>query len=396
MQSPNSRDDKTYELAQAILLFVVARAVFTIPMRGLGFVATGAHFLARTWRLLPSAFCFRWRYPCKHIAKRTTTSLCAGIAPHQPVLVDHVLEHFRDAQLDVFVDCTVGAGGHASALLSSIQIGRYIAMDKDTSALCIAKRHLQSFNNVEYIHSDFRDLSNVLHAHNVLERSVNGILLDLGVSSMQLDDGERGFSFMRDGPLDMRMDTSSGGVTAADIVNTFTHEKLREIFRNFGEDPRAALHASRVVQARQVSPIRTTAQLAHAIYPGGGRRRIHPATLPFQALRIAVNSELQALDNVLPSVVNCLKPRGRAAIISFHSLEDRLVKQAFRKCEVQGGVDVLTRKPLVATRDEVQRNARSRSAKLRVVQKLERTQMPCRVKINKYKDRNGYNRGVEA
>lgn len=305
--------------------------------------------------------------------------------PHEPVLLEPILSHFRGENLGLFVDCTVGAGGHASALLSTCAIRRYLGLDKDRLALRLANAALSPFPEVEVVHADFRDLPVIL-SNESADGGVDGVLVDLGVSSMQLDDADRGFSFMRDGPLDMRMDRDSGGRTAADIVNSAPEAELARIFWRYADDTRSRLRAARVVAARREAPITTTGQLASALLlPGEGRGKTHPATLPFQALRIAVNTELDAVERVLPCIIDVLRPGGTAAVISFHSIEDRMVKNVFRDAEVVGGVDVLTRKPVVADRGEVKRNPRSRSAKMRIVRKLAEGETPKRFKQNKYR-----------
>ena len=301
--------------------------------------------------------------------------------PHEPVMTEEILSHFREQLIGTFLDCTLGAGGHASSLLSSCDIERYIGLDKDSNALEIARKTLHEYSSVEYQHGDFQDIDTLFE--NIL---FDGALIDLGVSSMQLDTASRGFSFSKDGPLDMRMDSRST-VTAADFVARLREDELRDMFRSLADDNYAGPNARRIVEAREISPILTTKQLADAISPPGSPRgRTHPATLPFQALRIAVNDEIYALETCLPLILSRLAPGGKLAVISFHSLEDRVVKNVFRDSEVVGGVDVLTRKPLIPSDGEIKRNARSRSAKLRVVRKLAEGQTPKRFKKNKYRD----------
>ena len=301
--------------------------------------------------------------------------------PHEPVMTEEILAHFREQPMKAFLDCTLGAGGHASSLLGSCNIERYIGVDKDANALEIARKTLHENTNVDYVRSDFQYIDSVCEG--VL---FDGALMDLGVSSMQLDTASRGFSFSKDGPLDMRMDSRTA-VTAADLVARLREDELRDLFRTLADDSYAAPNARRIVEAREQAPILTTTQLANAISPPGSPRgRTHPATLPFQALRIAVNEEVHALRECLPVIMSRMAPGGKLAVISFHSLEDRIVKNAFRDAEVVGGVDVLTRKPLIPSDEEVRRNVRSRSAKLRVVRKLADGQTPKRFKRNKYRD----------
>lgn len=304
--------------------------------------------------------------------------------PHEPVMLEEIAKYFDIGPMDTFLDCTLGAGGHAKALLDRFRIGRYYGMDKDATAHAIARQTLSSHSNqVTHVHADFRTLT----SHLPTGTQLDGALIDLGVSSMQLDTDARGFSFSRDGPLDMRMDARST-ITAERIVNTARMEELRDLFRAYADDNHAAAHARRIVAARTKQPIRTTRQLASAIGEARfvrGKRKIHPATLPFQALRIAVNGELDALAESLPIIIQMLKPGARMAVLAFHSIEDRVVKNSFRDAEVVGGVDILTRKPQIPSEDEVERNPRARSAKLRVVEKLEVGQTPRRVKRNKYR-----------
>lgn len=306
---------------------------------------------------------------------------------HVPVMVEEIIEHYRGRSLHTFIDCTLGAGGHACAILDAIEIGTYIGIDKDEYALSHAKHALRDKRNVQFIHGNFRDISTLLG-----EEKIDGALVDLGVSSMQLDVPQRGFSFMRDGPLDMRMD-SSAARTAADIVATATEDELCHLFRAYADDSRGRLNARRIVAARAKMPIVTTRQLANAIAPDGasGRSRTHPATLPFQALRIAVNDELGAVADALPQLIDVLQPEGKLCVLSFHSGEDRIVKNVFRDSQVVGGVDVCTRKAVIAKDQEVRANARSRSAKLRVVRKLAPGQSPSRTKRNKYSHLIGRN-----
>lgn len=313
-------------------------------------------------------------------------------APHEPVLLQSVTSHFEGRNLGVFVDGTVGAGGHAAAILESCSVGRYIGLDKDATALELARKRLSSHRSVELCLGDFRNLNTVLRGLGVESGQVDGILLDVGVSSMQLDTPDRGFSFMRDGPLDMRMATGSDAVgpSAEDLVNDLQASDLERIFRTYGEEPRARMMANRIVRARtEGGRITRTVQLAD-ILSGGIRktaRGVHPATLCFQALRIAVNGELEALEDVIPAGISMLRPgSGRLAVISFHSLEDRIVKHSFLDlAKQQGGISVLTKRPIVATEAEAEANVRSRSAKLRVAQRLAEGEMPRIGKVNKYR-----------
>jgi 16S rRNA (cytosine1402-N4)-methyltransferase len=308
---------------------------------------------------------------------------------HFPDLLNQVLEAFADKSLHTFLDGTLGAGGHAKGLLETHpEIQLYIGMDQDSSALELAKKNLAAWHQKTYfLHSNFSKMKKELLNINI--DKVDGILLDLGVSSMQLDQPEKGFSFMREGPLDMRMD-STQSLTAAEIVNTWPEQELGKIFRDFGEERQWRAAARAIVKAREHQVFSTTKQLADSLYPILSRHKkpgIHPLTLVFQGLRIAVNNELAVIEKTLPDAIQLLSPGGRLAVISFHSLEDRLVKDAFRYAAsnkedtagLGGGLFIskspsvipISRKPVTAESEEVAINPRSRSAKLRIVEKLE-------------------------
>ncbi len=280
-----------------------------------------------------------------------------------------------------FVDATLGAGGHAEALLARGPEIRLLGIDRDPDALAGARERLAPFvGRVEFAQADFGELDRTLEGF----PAPDGILADLGVSSMQLDQAERGFSFRRDGPLDMRMGKS--GRSAADIVATASVEELTRIFRDFGEERMAAKIARGIVAERARGPIATTRQLARVVAEHkGGREKIDPATRVFQALRIEVNQELVALASFLAAAVARLKVGGRLAVVSYHSLEDRIVKDAMRResgvclcpprlpacvCGARRALEVLTRRPLRPSDAEVARNPRSRSARMRVAEKL--------------------------
>lgn len=308
-------------------------------------------------------------------------------APHFSVMLPEVLALFEPIRLRVMVDGTLGAGGHASALLAAHpELERFIGIDKDPCALEIAgKRLAGQGDKVELVRGGFDQLFQVLAERGIA--SVEGLLLDLGVSSMQLDRGEKGFSFRREGPLDMRMDPDQS-LSAADIVNFWEERELIRLFRDYGEEPLARRFAGAVIRRRGQRPFDSTLDLANLIEeatPKAKREKIHPATRVFQALRIAVNDELGALERFLDQAIEWLSPGGRLAIISFHSLEDRLVKRAFQQAASDkvstsgvGGVfqdkeplvRLVTRKPLGAGEEELDLNPRSRSAKLRAVEKF--------------------------
>jgi 16S rRNA (cytosine1402-N4)-methyltransferase len=288
----------------------------------------------------------------------------ADEAVHVPVLVREVVTLLRPERGGVFVDCTLGLGGHARALLEA-GATRVIGIDRDRSALETAAARMGALaDRLEPVHADYRTLPALLDARGV-ER-VRGVLADLGVSSMQLDAEGRGFSFRRDEPLDMRMD-QTGGRTAADLVNQAGETELADAIYAFGEERHSRRVARAIVAAR---PITTTGQLASVVrraVPTRGWQRIDPATRTFQALRIWVNGELDGLDRFVQDAADRLDPGGRLAVITFHSLEDRIVKHTMRAlaAEAPGAFRVLTKKPIVPADDEVAANPRSRSAKLR-------------------------------
>jgi 16S rRNA (cytosine1402-N4)-methyltransferase len=292
-------------------------------------------------------------------------------ASHEPVMVAEVLELLQPSRGGLFVDCTTGLGGHSRALLEA-GATRLIGLDRDLSALAIARDTLASFGDrVELVHADYRDLDRVLDERGV-ERS-GGILADLGVSSMRFDAEGRGFSFRRDEPLDMRMDQSRGP-SVADLLRDVEETELADVIYQFGEERASRRVARAIVAARRESPIDTTGRLAAIVrraVPHKGHQRIDPATRTFQALRIWVNRELEGLDTFLALAAGRLLADARLAVITFHSLEDRIVKHTFRAMEKAGeGLRILTKRPLVPADDEVTRNPRARSAKLRAIERL--------------------------
>lgn len=290
---------------------------------------------------------------------------------HVPVLLDEVLHLLAPERGGVFVDCTVGLGGHARALLER-GARRVIGIDRDPAALEAAAGALAEFGDrAELVHADYRELARLLEERSV--DVVDGVLADLGVSSMQLDAEGRGFSFRRDEPLDMRMDTTRGD-TAADLLARVDETELADVIYQFGEERHSRRIARALVRAREGGPLRTTGQVADIVRrantPRGRRvayQRIDPATRTFQALRIWVNRELEGLDEFIATAASRLAPGGRLAVIAFQSLEDRVVKHTFRRLE---SVRVLTRRPIVASDAEVERNPRARSAKLRAVERI--------------------------
>jgi len=289
---------------------------------------------------------------------------------HAPVMVDEVLEQLSPARGGVFVDCTVGLGGHARALLGA-GASRLIGLDRDRDALAHAAAALEEFGDrVDLVHADFREVGAALTARGI--DAVDGLLADLGISSMQLDEAGRGFSFRRDEPLDMRMDRSSG-MTAAAALAEVDERTLADLIFRYGEERHARRIARRIVAARETEAIDTTGRLADLVrraIPRKGFSRIDPATRTFQAIRIWVNRELEGLDAFLMESAGRLKPGGRMAIISFHSLEDRIVKHTLRDLQARDErFLVRTRRPLVPTEEETARNPRARSAKLRAAER---------------------------
>lgn len=281
-------------------------------------------------------------------------------ARHVPVLAREVRDGLALTPGATVLDGTLGLGGHAGIILAATAPdGVLIGVDRDARNIAIARENLSAFGDrVRYVNDSFANVA----AHHVPR--LDGALLDLGFSSVHVDDASRGFSFMHDGPLDMRYDTTQE-TTAAGIVNGWTRDDLATIFRLYGEDPYAHVVAKAITEARKKEKFTTTGQLASLILSlaGGKRGKIHPATRVFQALRIAVNDELGELTRGLDALTTLLAPGGRLAIITFHSLEDRIVKQFFRD---DARLTVLTKKPIVATDTEARENPRARSAKLRI------------------------------
>jgi 16S rRNA (cytosine1402-N4)-methyltransferase len=292
-------------------------------------------------------------------------------ARHEPVLLTEVLSLLAPERGGLFVDCTTGLGGHSAALLAA-GATRLIGLDRDEDALRIARERLAQFaDRTELVHADYRELGAVLDARGIA--AVNGVLADLGVSSMQLDAEGRGFSFRRDEPLDMRMDRTKGP-TAADLIAETDETELANVIFQYGEERHSRRVARSIVYARQRSPIETTGSLADIVrraVPTRGYQRIDPATRTFQAIRIWVNRELEGLDQFLGEAARRLLAGARFAVITFHSLEDRIVKHTFRALAAAGDAwRILTRKPVVPGDDEIARNPRARSAKLRAIERL--------------------------
>ena len=307
---------------------------------------------------------------------------------HQSVLLEETLDLLDPRRGGVFVDATLGMAGHAEAVLQANPKNIVIGLDQDADAVTLATERLEPFaDRARIFHSSFSNLRAVLRESG--HEKVDGILADLGVSSLQLDDPERGFSFRFDAPLDMRMDTSAAVPTAAELLETLSEEEIANIIYRFGEERFSRRIARRIIERRETgNPVTTTTELAELVERSVRRSKkdkIHPATRTFQALRIAVNRETEVLAQFIVDAVESLKTEGRLAIITFHSLEDRIVKQAFQRlsgkcqcppripqcvCGARKEVEVLTRKPIVPGEEEIVANPRSRSAKLRAARKI--------------------------
>lgn len=291
---------------------------------------------------------------------------------HIPVLKDEAIEALAIREDGVYVDATVGLGGYTASIADQLSTGKVIGFDADSKALAIAEEKLAKYQDKIILkHSNFRYIDRVLGELNIT--TVDGIVADLGLSSMELDDGSRGFSFREDALLDMRFDIESQEFTAWDIVNTYSQDELTQLFKTLGDEPFSGRIARVIVEARRVKKIETTQELADiivSIVPKKfAKKSIHPATRVFQALRMEVNDEIGALKSLLSSSFSLLSPTGRLVIVSFHSGEDRIVKQMFRDWYQLGLGTILTKKPIIPTDSEIHLNPRSRSAKLRIIQK---------------------------
>ena len=304
---------------------------------------------------------------------------------HTPVLLSEVLDHLNLRAGQTVVDCTLGLGGHSEAILKKIgKNGKLIVFEQDAENLKIANSKLETLNSkikakITYIHDNFENLSEYV------KEPVDGILFDLGFSSPHVDDPERGFSFMNDGPLDMRYDRRQK-LTAEHVVNKYNERDLADIIYKYGEERRSRIIANKIVHVRKTKPITSTLQLVRVIASTMKRKqKIHPATRTFQALRIYVNRELEVLEKALDQAIELLKPKGRIVVISYHSLEDRIVKNKFRyyasdcicpkelpvcQCNFQKKLYLLTKRPIIPLGIEVSRNPRARSAKLRVAERI--------------------------
>ena len=307
---------------------------------------------------------------------------------HKSVLPAETVKLLKPQTTETFVDATLGLGGHAEAILSNSEKTRVLGIDQDLEAIGFAKRRLEKFGDrIQIFHRNFSDIKQVLAKAEV--EKINGLIADLGVSSLQFDSQSRGFSFRFDAPLDMRMNADSNTETAADLLATRSEFEIARIIYEYGEERLSRRIARRIVWKReQGEPIKTTKELAALVEKaiGAGKKdKIHPATRTFQALRIAVNGELEILEQFIRDSVEILKKDGRLVLITFHSLEDRIVKQTFQKlagkcfcpprlpkcvCGVSKEIEILTRKPIVPTEAEIEENPRARSAKLRACLKL--------------------------
>ena len=307
---------------------------------------------------------------------------------HKSVLLNEVIENLMIQPDGIYVDGTLGRAGHSKEIVQKLTTGRLICIDRDMAAIDAAKERLAPWmERVTLVHGNFADLGEVLREMDVT--GVDGMLFDLGVSSPQLDDASRGFSYMQDAPLDMRMDKSAA-LTAYEVVNAWSYEELRRILFEYGEERYAPAIAKAIVRARETRPVETTLELVDlikgAMPPAALREKQHPAKRSFQAIRIAVNGELDALPPMLKSATDALNPGGRLAVITFHSLEDRIVKRAMQDmargctcppefpvciCGKKPKLKLLTRKPIVSGEAELEENPRARSAKLRVAEKCE-------------------------
>ena len=305
---------------------------------------------------------------------------------HVSVLLEECVTGLNIRPEDIYVDGTLGGAGHSCRIAEGLTTGRLIGIDRDPVALKAAGERLAPYGDrVTLVHSNFCRMASVLEGLGI--SGVDGILLDLGVSSPQLDDGQRGFSYMADAPLDMRMD-GGDALTADTVVNTWSYEELKKILYEYGEERYAPAIASAIVRRRETAPIRTTLELVDVIRsampPAALREKQHPAKRSFQAIRIAVNDELNSVAKAMEDAIPLLNPGGRLAVITFHSLEDRIVKNAMATaakgcicppefpvcvCGRKPQVDILTRKPIVSAPQELERNPRARSAKLRICQK---------------------------
>lgn len=307
---------------------------------------------------------------------------------HEPVMLKECIEALNIVPDGIYVDGTLGGAGHSSEIVKLLSSkGKLIGIDKDQDALKAASERLKDYTNVTYVHGNHDEIDQILHELQISE--VDGILLDLGVSSYQLDERARGFSYMGDSPLDMRMDTSTG-ITAKDVVNTYSEEKLANILWEYGEERFSKQIARNICKKREQKPIETTKELVEIIeesIPKSKQKEGHPAKRTFQAIRIEVNDEIKPLYQTIIQSIHCLKQHGRLVVITFHSLEDRAVKNAMLDmqgkctcpsdlpyciCGYESWGKVINKKPIIATKEEQERNTRSKSAKVRIFERLDK------------------------
>lgn len=305
---------------------------------------------------------------------------------HEPILKDEIIEFLRIKEDGNYLDCTIGGAGHSLAIISKLKNGHLYGIDKDIDALNVCKERLKGKGNFALIHDDFKNVEGIFKEHNL--PNMDGVLIDLGISSYQIDNPERGFSFLRDGPLDMRMNQEQE-FSAYDVVNHYSYEELVKIFYEYGEESFAKPIAKRIVEERLKMPIETTKELNEIIESALPKKVVYKsggcAKKVFQAIRIEVNGELSGLKDTLQFLIKKLNTGGRICVLSFHSLEDRIVKEVFKTasidclcppnmpicvCGHKKEVSLVTKKPLTASEEEMKRNSRSTCAKLRVAQKL--------------------------
>ena len=307
---------------------------------------------------------------------------------HEPVMLKECIQALNIKPDGIYVDGTLGGAGHSIEIVKRLsKKGKLIGIDRDEEALKAASKKLAEYQNVTYIHGNHDNIQTILHNLNIKE--VDGILLDLGVSSYQLDERARGFSYMGDAPLDMRMDVTTG-ITAKEIVNNYSEEKLSKIFWEYGEEKFSKQIAKNICKIRKEKEIKTTKELVQIIeksIPKAKQKDGHPAKRTFQAIRIEVNNEIKPLYNTITNSIHCLKQHGRLVVITFHSLEDRLVKNAMLNlqgkctcpsdlpyciCGYESFGKVINKKPIVATQEEQERNPRSKSAKVRIFERVDK------------------------
>ena len=302
---------------------------------------------------------------------------------HISVLADEVIENLNIKPDGIYVDLTLGKGGHSKRILENLsENGRLIALDQDQDALNAAKENLSDFSNVIFVKSNFENIDRVLDDLGISK--IDGALMDIGVSSYQIDNADRGFSYMHDGPLDMRMDTGNE-LTAEKIVNDYSLDELQKIFSNYGEERFSRTIARKIVETRDEQRIDTTFKIRDLINKSVRSNEAHPEKRVFQALRIEVNRELEVLENTLDKVIDRLNIGGRLCVITFHSLEDRIVKNTFKElekdcicppglpvciCDHKAKVKTINKKPFIAGKKELKENSRAKSAKLRVCQRI--------------------------